>query len=165
MGGNRDNPDKMPLAQLFANSCRLATWRLRMHIEKIGIHSGQGRVLEHLHRHDNVPQWRIAEAMNTSPAAITSILKRMERDGWIIRTRDPKDQRTVRIRMSDKARALEEEVQGTFLQIEEEISSIYTQEERKQLRCLLLKLSERFSKDGKSQAESKFDSRNIRRET
>lgn len=151
MGWNGENPSEMPLAQLLANACRLATWRLRMHIERIGIHSGQGRVLVHLHRQDDVPQWRIAEAMNTSPAAITSILKRMERDGWIIRTRDPKDQRTVRIKMSDKARALEEDVQGTFLRIEEEICSIYTQEERQQLRSLLLKLSERFSKDDENE--------------
>ncbi len=154
MGWNDKNPDEMPLAQLFANACRLATWRLRTHIEKIGIHSGQGRVLVHLHQHDNVPQWRIAEAMNSSPAAITSILKRMERDGWITRTRDPNDQRTVRIRMSDKARKLEEEIKNTFMEIEEEISSIYTQEERAELRRLLLKLNERFSKDDKSTLES-----------
>jgi len=157
MDWNCNNPDKMSLAQLFANACRLATWRLRVHIEKIGIHSGQGRVLVHLHGHDNVPQWRIAEAMNTSPAAITSILQRMERDGWITRTRDPKDQRTVRIRISDKARALEEEIQGTFLQIEEEISSIYTQEERTELRRLLLKLNEQFSKDDESPPGSTID--------
>ncbi|MCD6135931.1 MarR family transcriptional regulator [Candidatus Bipolaricaulota bacterium] len=147
MDWNEENPNEMPLAQLLANACRLATWRLRTYIERIGIHSGQGRVLVHLHGQDNVPQWRIAEAMNTSPAAITSILKRMERDGWIIRARDPNDQRTVRIRMSDKARALEENVQGTFMQIEEEISAIYTQEERQQLRHLLVKLSKRLSKD------------------
>ncbi|HDL86689.1 MAG TPA: MarR family transcriptional regulator, partial [Candidatus Acetothermia bacterium] len=118
---------------------------------------GQGRVLVHLREHDNVPQWRIARAMKTSPAAITSILKRMERDGWITRTRDPNDQRTVRIRMSDKARALEEEIQGTFVQIEEEISSIYTQEERAELRRLLLKLNERFSEDDESSAGSTID--------
>jgi len=147
MDWNEENPNEMPLAQLLANACRLATWRLRTYIERIGIHSGQGRVLVHLHGQDNVPQWKIAEAMNTSPAAITSILKRMERDGWIIRARDPNDQRTVRIRMSDKARALEENVQGTFMQIEEEISAIYTQEERQQLRHLLVKLSKRLSKD------------------
>jgi len=150
MDWNCNNPDEMPLAQLFANACRLATWRLRVHIEKIGIHSGQGRILVHLHGHDNVPQCRIAEAMNTSAAAMTSILQRMERDGWITRTRDPKDQRTVRIQISDKARALEEEIQGTFLQTEEEISSIYTQEERTELRRLLLKLYERFSEDDES---------------
>ena len=157
MAWNVDKPDEMPLAQLFANACRLATWRLRVHIEKIGIHSGQGRVLVHLRGHDNVPQWRIARAMKTSPAAIASILKRMERDGWITRTRDPNDQRTVRIRMSDKARALEEEIQGTFVQIEEEISSIYTQEERAELRRLLLKLNERFSEDDESSAGSTID--------
>jgi len=157
MDWNCNNPYKMSLAQLFANACRMATWRLRVHIEKIGIHSGQGRVLIHLHGHDNVPQWRIAEVMNTSPAAITSILQRMERDGWITRTRDPKDQRTVRIQISDKARALEEEIQGTFLQMEEEISSIYTQEERTELRRLLLKFDERFSKDDESPPGSTID--------
>ena len=159
MTWNAFGPDEMPLAQLFANACRLATWRLRVHIEKIGIHSGQGRVLAYLHGHDNVPQWEIAHAMNTSPAAITSILQRMERDGWIIRTRDAADQRIVRIRLSEKARKLEEEIKNTFMEIEEEISSIYTQEERTELRRLLLKLNERFPKDDKSTLGSAIASR------
>ena len=152
-----DNPDTMPLAQLFANACRLATWRLRVHIEKIGIHSGQGRVLAHLHGHDNVPQWKIARAMNASPAAVTSILQRMERDRWIVRTRDPFDQRIVRIQLSEKAKKFEEEIKKTFAEIEEEISSIYTQEERAELRRLLLKLNERFSKDDESPNGSTID--------
>ena len=150
MPWNITKPEEMPLAKLLANACRLATWRVRVHIEKIGIHPSQGRVLVHLHEHDNVPQWRIAKEMHASPAAVTSILQRMERDGWIIRARDPQDQRTVRISLSDRARALEEEMKCTFGQIEEEISSIYTKEEQVELRRLLLKLNERFSKDDES---------------
>jgi len=154
MDWKADKPDEMPLAQLFANACRLATWRLRIHIEKIGIHSGQGRVLVHLHKQDNIPQWKIARAMHASPSAITSILQRMERDGWIIRTRDSKDQRMVRIRLSAKARALEEEIETTFTQIEEEISSIYTEEERAILRNLLLKLYCKFAESGDDSLDS-----------
>ena len=152
-----DKPDAIPLTQLFANACRLATWQLRAHIEKIGIHSGQGRVLAHLHEHDNVPQWKIARAMNSSPAAITNILQRMERDGWIVRTRDTSDQRIVRIQLSEKARKFEEEIKKTFMEIDKEICSIYTQEERAELRRLLLKLNERFSKNDESSTGSSID--------
>jgi DNA-binding MarR family transcriptional regulator len=139
------DPHDMPLAQLFANVCRLATVRLRSHIERIGLHSSQGRVLVHLHQQDDVPQWRIARAMNTSPAAMTSILQRMERDGWITRRRDPHDQRTVRIKLSEKAKALEDDVRAAFMQIEEEMSSAYTDEEKRELHHLLLKLHDKFS--------------------
>ena len=148
MDWNTEKPDEMPLAQLFAQACRLVTVRLRVHIEKIGLHSSQGRVLVHLRNQDNVPQWRIARAMHASPAAVTSILQRMERDGWIIRTRDLVDQRMIRIRLSEKARGLEEEIKDTFMQIEEEISSIYTEEERAMLRGLLLKLYRKFAESG-----------------
>lgn len=165
MDWNDNEPDKMSLAQLFAQSCRLATWRLRVHIEKIGIHSSQGRVLAHLHRQDNIPQWKIARAMNASPAAITNILQRMERDGWITRTRDPADQRMVRIRLSEKARKLEQEIKNTFMEIEEEISSIYTPEERATLRVLLLKLHDKFSKSEGDQAVKPDRPNDRRKET
>ena len=160
MDWNGNDPDKMLLGQLFANACRLATWRLRVHIEKIGIHSGQGRVLAHLHAGDNVPQWKLAQAMRSSPAAVTNILQRMERDGWITRTRDTSDQRLVLIRLTDKARKLESEVKNTFMEIEEEISSIYTQEERKELRRLLLKLNDRFSKGDEPSKNITVDDQN-----
>ena len=159
MRWNDCNPDEMALAQLLAQACRLAKWRLRVHIEKVGIHSGQAQVLAHLDGHDNVPQSKIARAMNASPAAMTSILQRMERDGWITRARDTSDQRMVRICLTEKAKECERKIKNSFVEIDEEISSIYTQEERADLRRLLLKLNKHFSKDDGSSTDTGTDSR------
>ncbi len=139
------DPEKMPLAMLYLQVCRLVGERLRLHVEKIGLHPSQGRVLAYLHRHDDVPQWRIARALHASPAAVTSVLQRLERDGWITRARDPNDQRMVRISLAEKARAAKQEMKETFKETEDEISAVYSEEERATLRRLLMKLYTRLA--------------------
>lgn len=150
MAWSTNEPADMSLSELLATVCRLAALRLRVCIEKIGIHPAQGRILVNLYGRDNVPQWKIAEEMNASPAAVTSILQRMERDGWITRTRDQNDQRTVLISPSKKARALAEEAKSTFKLIDKEISSIYSQTERDILHDLLLRLHNNIEKNNES---------------
>lgn len=140
MDWDTDDAENMPLGRLLLQVCRFVGSRLRLHIEKIGLHPSQGRVLVHLHRHDNIPQWKIARALHASPAAVTSLLQRLERDGWITRTRDSDDQRIVRISLSDKARAAEDKMQKTFQETEDELSVIYSKEERETLHRLLMKL-------------------------
>ncbi len=159
MAWNSTEPVDMSLSELLANVCRLAALRIRVCIEKIGIHPAQGRILVSLHGRENVPQWKIAKEMNASPAAVTSILQRMERDGWITRTRDQNDQRTVRISPSEKARALEEKAKSSFRLIDKEISSIYSQTERDVLRDLLVKLHDNIEKHnyGFSDAQDSID--------
>jgi DNA-binding MarR family transcriptional regulator len=136
----------MSLSELLATVCRLTAMRLRVCVERIGIHPAQGRILMNLHGLENIPQQKIVRKINASPAAVTSVLQRMERDGWITRTRDPNDQRTVLISPSEKARALEEKAKGAFRLIDKKISSLYSKEERDLLRDLLLKLHNNIEK-------------------
>lgn len=139
------SPEQLPLGHLLAQVCRLASGRVRAHMEKIGLHRGQGFVLMHLWRRDGVAQREIACAMQISPATMTNMLQRMEQAGWILRERDSGDQRIVRVHLTDKAKSLQAEAEETFREIEEEFASIYTEEERATLKRLLLKLHGRFA--------------------
>ncbi len=145
MPWNTTDPAEMSLVRLLTNVCRLAALRGRAYVEKTGISSTQGQVLIILHGRRNVPQSKIAKEMNASPAAVTSVLQRMERDGWITRTRDHKDQRMVRISPSRKAEKLQEEVKRAFKLIEKEICSLYSEAERDILRNLLLRLNDNMA--------------------
>jgi len=136
---------EMSVGQLLAQVCRMTGGRLRAHMDRLGLHRGQGFALVHLWHHDGVPQRELAEAMHVSPASVTNMLQRMERDGWISRTRDESDQRIVRVFLTEKARGMRSKARTVFREMEEELASIYTAEEQETLKRLLTKLHDRFA--------------------
>jgi DNA-binding MarR family transcriptional regulator len=139
--------EELTVGQLLAQVCRMTGHHLRTHMEKLGLHKGQGFALVHLWHHDGIPQGELARAMHLSPASVTNMLQRMERDGWITRARDREDQRVVRVFLTDKARAMRAEARTVFHQMEAELSSIYSDEEKATLHRLLMKLHDRFAPD------------------
>jgi DNA-binding MarR family transcriptional regulator len=139
--------EELTVGQLLAQVCRMTGHHLRTHMEKIGLHRGQGFALIHLWHVDGIPQHELARAMHLRPASVTNMLQRMERDGWISRSRDEEDQRLVRVFITAKAKAMRKEARAVFQAMEEELSAVYTEEERVTLRYLLLKLHDRFAQD------------------
>jgi len=148
MSKREQDPRKLTLGQLLSQVCRLTGDRLRVKMEEIGLHKGQGFILFHLWHHDGIPQNMIAQARHVSPATVTSMLQRMERDGWITRERDADDQRIVRVHLTEKAKALHEEVQASFRDLEKEVTSVLTKDERETLQELLIKLHEHLAPEG-----------------
>ena len=138
---------ELTVGQLLAQVCRMSGHRLRIHMEKIGLHRGQGFALVHLWHHDGIPQSELSRAMHISPASVTNMLQRMERDGLIARERDREDQRVVRVFLTDKAKAMRKDTRTVFHEMEAELSSIYSDKERATLHRLLMKLHDRFAPD------------------
>ncbi|MBU0596068.1 MarR family transcriptional regulator [Candidatus Bipolaricaulota bacterium] len=138
---------EMTVGQLLAQVCRMTGERLRVHMEKLGLHRGQGFALIHLWHHDGVPQRELSQAMHVSPASVTTMLQRMERDGWIDRQRDEADQRVVRVFLTKKSKGLRAKARTVFREMEEELASVYTDAERETLERLLMKLHDRFAPD------------------
>jgi|GEM_PF-218744 MarR family transcriptional regulator, organic hydroperoxide resistance regulator len=145
MNENRKPTREMTVGQLLAQVCRITGHRVRGHMEKIGIHRGQGFALIHLWHKDGMPQRDLARSMHISPASVTNMLQRMERDGWIERRRDEADQRIVRVFAADKATKMRVEAKRVFREIEDELNSVYTPEEQATLKQLLMKLHNRFA--------------------
>ena len=136
---------EMTIGQLLSQVCRMTGHRIRGHMEKIGLHRGQGFALIHLWNEEGVTQRDLSRGMHISPASITTMLQRMERDGWIERRRDEADQRVVRVFATTKAKGLRREAKRVFQEIEDELHAIYTQEECSMLRQLLAKLYEHYA--------------------
>jgi DNA-binding MarR family transcriptional regulator len=159
-----DDPRELTLGQLLSRVCRLTGDRLRVKMEKIGLHKGQGFILFHLWHHDGIAQNVIAHALHVSPATVTNTLKRMERDGWIARERDPEDQRIVRVHLTDKARALREKARNAFRDLEKDVTSVLTKDEWKTLQELLIKLHEHLAPEGRFPCHSAPDHRHWQKE-
>lgn len=62
----------------------------------------QLHVLEYLMDHDQVKPSDLIDYVATTPAAITTLMDRMEKNGLIVRERDTRDRRIVWLRLTPK---------------------------------------------------------------
>lgn len=62
----------------------------------------QLNVLEFIMNHDQVKPSDLIEYVATTPAAITTLMDRMEKNGLIVRERDTSDRRIVWLRLTEK---------------------------------------------------------------
>jgi len=145
MNEKRKPAGGMTVGQLLAQVCRMSGHRLRGHMEKIGLHRGQGFALIHLWHNDGMSQRDLSRSMHISPASVTNMLQRMERDGWIERKRDETDQRVVRVYLTAKAKATRIQAKRVFREMENDLGSVYTAKEQSALKRLLTKLYEHYA--------------------
>jgi DNA-binding MarR family transcriptional regulator len=140
---NADQKD-LSLGQLMVHVCKLSGDRIRMRMEEIGLHRGQGFILRHLWHDDGISQKLIARALHIRPASVTNALQRMEKAGWIERRADEADHRVSRVFLTAKARELHDQIRKTFRELEEEILEPLSEMEREALRSILQKVHRRL---------------------
>lgn len=145
MDEKQKQPGELTVGQLLAQICRMSGHRVQGHMHKIGLHRGQGFALIHLWHNDGMSQRELARSMHISPASVTNMLQRMERDGWIERKRDDKDQRIVRVYLTVKAKQTRIQAKRAFKEMEDTLNSIYTAEEQSTLKQLLTRLRDHFA--------------------
>ena len=87
-------------------------------IRKVGLHRTAHMMLMYLSRAIECPSQReIAEHFSITPAAVTGILKTLERDGYIVR-RSGKDCRTNEIAITDEGRAVVTRSREVFQEVD-----------------------------------------------
>ncbi|MBW7474116.1 MarR family transcriptional regulator [Paenibacillus oenotherae] len=77
----------------------------KMHLEEAlapGLTEGQLNVLELLLQHQPMKPSDLLAYLSTTPAAITTLLDRMERGGLVSRSRDDQDRRIVWVTVTEK---------------------------------------------------------------
>ena len=82
---------------------RLRRWLAARGGER-GISASAGGVLLHLAGHPGASTGEVAEAVQASPAGLSGLLSRMEASGFITRTPDPSDARTIRLDLTPGGR-------------------------------------------------------------
>ena len=100
---------------------RQILWLSRKHfhlntaqLEETGIGSGQIPVLLELNHWGELNQRELAERTRVTPATMSGTLKRMEKNGFIVRTPDENDARISRVRLTDEGRAQCENARRIF---------------------------------------------------
>ncbi|MFC6332207.1 MarR family winged helix-turn-helix transcriptional regulator [Paenibacillus septentrionalis] len=88
-------------------------WKLTLEQELAPLTEGQLHILELLLEAEAMKPSDLIQYLNTTPAAITTILDRMERNELITRERDERDRRVVWIHVTEKGFA--EAVRGSSI--------------------------------------------------
>lgn len=98
-----DSPH-MRLVCIFLRIMRRHHAHVERRIGDLGLHHSQHRMLMHLaRRQGELPsQKELAEALGISPAAVTTTLKRLEKEGYISRAITDEDNRRNEISITEK---------------------------------------------------------------
>jgi DNA-binding MarR family transcriptional regulator len=87
-------------------------------------------VLEALHRHGELNMTDMANFMNVTTAAMTGIVERLVRDGYVTRKHDPGDRRIIKICTTVKGLAIVKKVLEDRKKMTMKIFGMISQEER-----------------------------------
>ena len=97
-GARTARPPRLFFHTLIAER-RLRRWMAARGGER-GISASAGGVLLYLASHPGASTGEVAEAVQASPAGLSGLLSRMETSGFITRTPDPADARTIRLTLT-----------------------------------------------------------------
>jgi DNA-binding MarR family transcriptional regulator len=110
-----------------------------------GLRLGQDHLLAALWEQDGRTPGEIAAATNVTTPAVTKVAGRMAEAGLLSRRRDERDNRLVRLWLTDAGRALREPIQAERRLLEEKITEDLTATERKHLMSALAKIHQSAS--------------------
>lgn len=107
-------------------------------VSKLGFHHSQHRMLMHLARYEHIPsQKELADAMGISPAAVTTTLKRLEKEGYIARSVTDEDNRRNEIRITDAGIAAVNASRDLFVAVDHRMFEGLTEDEIKTFTIIL----------------------------
>ncbi|WAL69076.1 MarR family transcriptional regulator [Amycolatopsis cynarae] len=105
-----------------------------------GLHLGQNHLLAALWDHDGSTPGEIAATLNVTTPTVVKMATRMAAAGLLTRRRDERDQRLVRLWLTDAGRALREPVEAERQTLEEQVTADLSETERKYLLRALAKV-------------------------
>jgi DNA-binding MarR family transcriptional regulator len=114
----------------------LADAAMRRH----GLHVGQNYLPAVLWDRDGSTPGEVATALNVTTPTVVKMADRMTASGLLTRRRDDRDNRLVRLWLTDAGRALQKPVEAERQLIEEKVTADLTETERKSLLNALAKV-------------------------
>jgi DNA-binding MarR family transcriptional regulator len=121
----------------------LAFWRMKSAFEReVGVSAGTWFSLALLSKKDGISQRELSQKFEIDPSRVTRLAKRLEREGLILRKRDSEDHRIVRMSLTEKGKALIEDLSEHRVSFDRRIGAMLNPEELKELRRMLGVLAE-----------------------
>jgi DNA-binding MarR family transcriptional regulator len=109
-------------------------------IRRHGLRLGQDHLLAALWERDGRAPGEIAGAVNVTTPAVTKVAARLVEAGLIVRRGDDRDNRLVRLWLTDAGRALREPIEAERRLLEDKVTADLTKPERDHLLSALAKI-------------------------
>lgn len=116
--------------------------------EQVDIPRGQATLLCVIAKQDGMTQSEIAEQLSVQGATVTNMLQRLEEAGFVMRRRDPEDNRLVRVYLTEAGLQKERSINAQLGSMQELIFSGIDEVERAILRRQLLRIVENITEKG-----------------
>jgi len=111
-------------------------------LRKTGITPPQFMILNVLNRTGESRMTDLAHALGVSTAAVTGIVDRLVRDGFLVRKSDPKDRRIVKVDLTPKAARMVKEAAEHRKRLTMKIFGMISQREREEYLKILMHVKE-----------------------
>lgn len=135
-----DGNEISELAKLLGHVIRLQMVTAHKKMEEQGFCRSQPGIIHVLRHHNGLTQVELATKMNVTPATISAMLKRMERDDMIERRRSQEDQRVTHVYLTDRGQQQSDIVEVIFDEMNQKGFGNFTDEELKQAKNIFQKL-------------------------
>ena len=112
-----------------------------------GVAQGYRAILFSLAESDGVTQLEIAKRVGIKPPTVSIALAKMESEGYVLRTHLKGDLRKSVVTLTDKGRAVVDDMLGVFFDCDKSIAKVLTDEELATLKNLLIVVKERIYKE------------------
>lgn len=127
---------------LIHQVAHLAKYQALKDMESCGLKPNQAGILFMLRSEGGLSQRELAKRMGVTPPSMTAALKKLEKQGYVLREQDEKDQRITRIRISDQGTACLDGLQNMMRNLEKGLYEGISEEERQAMKKTLLKMRE-----------------------
>ena len=124
-------------AQLLAQFSQMYRSAIDVFLDRVDMYRGQALALCTVVKQDGMTQSEIAVALSVQGATITKMLKHLEESKLVVRSRDPVDNRLVRVYATDAGRQLESSIREQLRSLESSVLNGMSHEEREVLRQLV----------------------------
>lgn len=114
---------------------------------KGGVYQGQANLLLAVLQNDGASQRDLAEELDVRPSSMTEMLTKLEKNDFILRRQDEKDQRIFHIYLTDKGREAAEKIAEGKDEFAEYFFYALTEEEKEQMFKLTEKLCSSLEED------------------
>jgi DNA-binding MarR family transcriptional regulator len=85
------------------------------------LNPGQGRILFALWQKDAIPIHELSKKTQLMKSSLTTMLERLENAGYLMREKDKRDKRIIRIKLSEKSKSL----QKKYVDVSKKMTKIF----------------------------------------
>lgn len=126
-------PGEKSMQELYMDINRCYAEKCLGQLRKLGLQPGQMPVLMILSHSDGCSQRRMAEFLRNKPSTVNVSIQRLEKAGIVCRRRDEKDQRVMRVYLTEKGKETMTVLKTRFNKMEKKMFGNFSETEL----CLL----------------------------